>query len=117
MRTLLSIQAIVALVATFAGYLSGGWPSALAGLFGATIALSNTLLLVWRMRRGKRHLHADVQRHLRSFYFSTIERYVVVGSLLAIGIGALQLSPLPLLVAFIAGQTAWILSGLTSGNT
>jgi ATP synthase protein I len=117
MRTILSIQAIVAVLAAGVGYFSDGVPAALAALFGAAIALSNSLLLTWRMRQGKRHLHADVQRHLRTFYFSTIERYVVVGGLLAIGIGALQLSPLPLLVAFIAGQMAWMISGLTSGNT
>ena len=117
MRTILSIQAIVAVLAASAGYFYDGVPAALAALFGAAIALSNSLLLTWRMRQGKRHLHADVQRHLRTFYFSTIERYVVVGGLLAIGIGALQLPPLPLLVAFIAGQMAWMISGLTSGNT
>jgi len=115
MRTILSIQAFMVVAAAGIGYLYGGLAAAQGALFGAGIALSNTLLLAWRMRRGQRHLHADAQRHLRSFYFSTLERFVVVGSLLAIGIGALQLSPLPLLVAFVAGQMAWMISGLTSG--
>lgn len=116
MRTILIAQVFIVFVASGAGYIYGGMPAATAALFGAGIALSNTGLLVWRLHRGKRQLHADAQRHLRSFYFSTVERFVVVGSLLAIGIGALQLAPQPLLVAFIAGQVAWMISGLTSGK-
>ena len=116
MRITLNIQAIFAAAAAVLGYFYGGMPAALAALFGAGIALSNTLLLVWRLHRGKRQVHADAHRHLRSFYFSTFERFFVVGGLLAVGLGALQLTPLPLLAAFVAGQMAWMISGLTSGN-
>ncbi len=111
MRTTLSIQALIAVLAAGGGFLYGGLPAAYAALFGAGIALVNALLLTWRLYRGKRQLHADVHRHLRSFYFSTLERFVVVGCLLAVGLGALQLPPLPLLAAFIAGQMAWLVSG------
>ncbi|MBI5461236.1 MAG: ATP synthase subunit I [Gammaproteobacteria bacterium] len=114
MRTILSIQAVVAVVAAGVGYLHGGMPATQAALFGAGTALSNSLLLAWRLHQGKRQIHADAQRHLRAFYFSTIERFFVVGGLLAIGMGALHLSPLPLLAAFVAGQMAWMISGLTS---
>lgn len=115
MRMILSIQAMVVILAAGVGYLYGGTPATQAALFGAGTALSNTLLLVWRLHRGKRPVHADAHRHLRAMYFSTLERFFVVGCLLAIGIGALQLMPLPLLAAFITGQMAWMISGLTSG--
>lgn len=114
MRTILSLQAIVAAAAAVIGYLYGGTSAASAALFGAGIALTNTLLLAWRLHRGKRQIHADAQRHLRSFYLSIVERFFVVGGLLAIGFGALQLAPLPLIAAFAAGQSAWMISGLTS---
>lgn len=116
MRMTLNIQALLAAAAAVLGYFYGGMPAAWAALFGAGIALSNTLLLVWRLHRGKRQVHADAHRHLRSFYFSTLERFFVVGGLLAVGLGALKLMPLPLLAAFVAGQIAWMISGLTSGN-
>lgn len=114
MRMILSIQATVAAAAAGVGYLHGGMPVARAALFGALIALCNTLLLAWRLHRGKRQVHVDAQRHLRSFYFSIVERFFVVGGLLAIGFGALHLAPAPLLAAFVAGQMAWMISGLTS---
>jgi len=116
MRTILSIQALIIPVAAALGYLHGGVPAAQAAVFGAGTALSNTGLLVWRLHRSKRHLHADAHRHLRSFYFSTLERFFVVGGLLAIGLGALQLTPLPLLAAFVAGQTAWMFSWIDFGR-
>lgn len=116
MRKTLNIQITVAVSAALLGYFYGGVTAALAALFGAGVALSNTLLLVWRLHRSKQQVHADAQRHLRSFYFSTLERFVVVGGLLAVGLGALQLMPWPLILAFVTGQMAWIISGLTSGN-
>ncbi|MDV3239481.1 MAG: ATP synthase subunit I [Gammaproteobacteria bacterium] len=116
MRTILSIQAFLTAAAAAAGYFYGGTPAALAALFGAATALSNTLLLAWRLQRGKRQIHADAHRHLRSFYFSSIERLFVVGGLLAVGIGALQLTPLPLMAAFVAGQMAWMFSWIDHGR-
>jgi hypothetical protein len=115
MRTILSIQTIIAAAAAVIGYLYGGMPAALAALYGAAIALTNTLLLVWRQHRGKRQLHADAQRHLWSFYFSTLERYFVVGGLFVAGLGGLHLSPPPLLIAFVAGQVAWLFSWIDHG--
>lgn len=115
MRTILSIQTIIAAAAAVIGYLYGGMPAALAALYGAAIALTNTLLLVWRQHRGKRQLHADAHRHLRSFYFSILERYFVVGGLFVAGLGGLQLSPPPLLIAFVAGQVAWLFSWIDHG--
>lgn len=116
MRTILSIQACLTAAAAVAGYLYGGPPAAVAALFGAATALSNTALLAWRLHRGKRQVHADARWHLWSFYVSSIERLLVVGGLLAIGIGALRLTPLPLMMAFVAGQMAWMFSWIDHGR-
>ncbi|MFN2308731.1 MAG: ATP synthase subunit I [Gammaproteobacteria bacterium] len=115
MRAILSIQVFIAAVAAVVGYLYGGTPVAFAALYGAAIALSNTLLLVWRQYRGKRVLHADAHRHLRSLYFSILERYFVVGGLFVAGLGGLHLAPPPLLIAFVAGQLAWLFSWIDHG--
>lgn len=114
MRSVLITQAMVAIVAALTGYLWKGGNAALAGLFGALVALINALLLTWRMQQGKRPPHADPQRHLYRFYFSAIERLLVVGTLLALGLGVLKLMPLALLMAFVAGQLALIIAGSLS---
>jgi len=114
MRSVLITQAIVVIVVALAGYLWKGGFAALSGMFGALVALINALLLTWRMQQGKRPPHADPQRHLYRFYFSAIERLLVVGTLLALGLGVLKLMPLALLVAFVAGQLALIIAGSLS---
>lgn len=114
MRNILITQAIVVIVAALSAYLWRGGSAAQAALFGAMVAFVNVLLLSWRMQQGKRPAHADPQRHLRSIYFSAIERLLMVGTLLALGLGVLKLMPAALLMAFIAGQLAWIVAGSLS---
>ena len=114
MRSVLITQAIVVIVATLSAYLWRGGSAAQAALFGVGTAFINVLLLNWRMQQGKRPPHADPQRHLRRFYFSAMERLLTVGTLLALGLGVLKLMPAPLLIAFIAGQLAWIVAGTLS---
>lgn len=90
---------------------------AIAWLFGAGIALSNTALLAWRSHRLARRPATDAHRDLRAFFFSAIERLVIVIMLFAAGLGALGLPPLPLLGAFIAGQLVLMISSFKTGLT
>ena len=54
---------------------------------------------------------------LNEFIRSWLERYLVVGVLLALGLGWLKLLPLGLLSGFILGQLIWILAPLTIKET
>lgn len=112
MYKILSIQIAVVLSATVFGFLYGDSPMAQATLYGGAIAWVNTLLMAWRLRRGKRHPQADANRDLRSAYASTIERFVMVAVLFTAGLTSLQLMALPLLIGFIIGQLALQISGL-----
>ena len=114
MRSVLITQAITVVVAVLLGYLWRDADTARAAGFGALIAFTNVLLLNWRLQQGTRPRHADPQRHLRGIYFSAIERLLVVGTLFALGLGVFKLMPAALLMAFIAGQMAWIVAGSLS---
>ncbi len=114
MRSVLITQVLVVVIAATSGYLWRGGSAAQAAGFGAMTAVINVLLLNWRMQQGRRPLHADPQRHLRRIYFSAIERLLVVGMALALGLGVLKLMPAALLMAFIAGQMAWVVAGTLS---
>jgi len=114
MRSVLITQAIVALFAALAGYIGAGDRGAFAGLWGAATALANGLLLNWRLRQAQRPGHTDALRHLGRFYFSAVERLLVVSVLLALGLGVLKLNALAVLLAFIAGQLALIIAGSLS---
>ena len=91
----------------------GLWSASSAGLtalYGGLAALANTVLLIWHHKRGARDYHCDGARHLRSFYRSSLERFLVVGIWLAIGLGGLRLEAKPLLIGFVVGLLAWVVA-------
>ena len=103
-----------ALVAT-AAILAWRWQGpefSWAALYGGVTALANIGMLLHRWFRGRHAYHSDVGRHLRQFHRSSLERFFVVGILLATGLAGLRLEPLPLLLGFIVGQFAWMFAML-----
>lgn len=117
MRKILILQLVTLSLAASALYLTRSPEAAVAWLFGAGIALSNTALLAWRSHRLAQRPTTDAHRDLRAFFFSAIERLVIVIMLFAAGLGALELSPLPLLGAFITGQLVLMISSFKTGLT
>lgn len=86
--------------------------------FGVFITATNTLLIAWRMRPSKKTTRelsnkSGKQANLNEFIRSWLERYLVVGILLALALGSLKLLPFALLSGFILGQLVWILAPLT----
>ena len=117
-RRVAGVQAVVVLIGAFVGLVLYGNVVAQAVLAGGAVALTNTLLLVWRMRDDHRSANQkSAQGHLWTFYRSSLERFFVVGSLLAAGMGPLEFKPLPLLAGFVLGQMALVFSFLIIRRT
>ena len=110
-RRVLSLQVALLLVASLMAFAIWGLGMAKAVWFGTGIAAANTLMIAWRMRQGRKT--APAQASLSEFYRSWLERYLLVGVLLAAGLGGLKLMPLGLLSGFVLGQIVWILAPLT----
>ncbi len=100
---------IVAVVAAIAGVVSGV-SEAKAALFGGLIVASNTLLQLWHMRRAERIAKEDAERILRIVYRCAAERIFSTVALFLIGLVALKLDPFSLLMGFLAGQVAIVLT-------
>ena len=121
-RRVLSVQFVFLLAASLIAH--GVWGLEVAGgmAFGAFVALANTALIARDMRAGRsgrsnKGEEPSAQHYLRQFYRSWLERYLVVGVLLASGLGGLKLMPLALLAGFILGQLIWIIAPLTIKET
>lgn len=86
------------------------WPF----LYGGTVAMANAGLLVWRWHRGLREFHCDGRKHLKSFHRSQKERFFVVVLLLAAGFAYGFMEPgfqsLAVLIGFVVGQLAWVIT-------
>ena len=100
---------IVAVVTAIAGVVSGV-SEAKAALFGGLIVASNTLLQLWHMRRAERIAKEDAERILRIVYRCAAERIFSTVALFLIGLVALKLDPFNLLMGFLAGQVAIVLT-------
>ena len=114
-RRVLSLQLASLILVSFGVYVLWGAAVAKAAWFGAFIATTNTLLIAWRMRPNNKMPGKPAS--LNEFIRSWLERYLVVGVLLALGLGWLKLLPLGLLSGFILGQLIWILAPLTIKET
>lgn len=108
-----ALQGGLVVVMAILAWLWQGAEVAVAALYGGSAALANVGLLVWRWRRGRYDYHCDGGRHLRQFHRSSLERFFLVGVVLALGMYGLKLDPLPMLLGFIVGQVAWIISAAT----
>lgn len=104
-RLLVTQAAVIAAAAAFYFALNGG-EAALAAAWGGGIALSNSALLAWRAWRTERGRALDAQQSMGVLIRTVIERYATVALLFALGLGVLELTPLPLLVGFAVGLLA-----------
>jgi len=108
-------QAIVAAVIATASYIALDANAAKSILYGSSIALTNALLLAWRMKQSARAQHLDAHKHLWSFYRSSLERFLIVVMLFAAGLGPLKLLPLAVIAGFALGQMTLIISQIMRG--
>lgn len=105
-----TLQLAIVLVTAGLVWMWQGAEVAVAALYGGAVALVNVGLLLWRWQQGRYDYHCDGQRHLRQFHRSSMERFFVVGVVLALGMYGLHLDSLAVLLGFIAGQAAWMVS-------
>lgn len=108
-------QAVAAATCASLAYVVFGETAAGAAWFGGMVALSNTMLLVWRMRTGARESSQNPRLELVKLVRSSMERFFVVVLLIAAGLGWMKLMPLPLLAGFALGQLTLVVSTIISG--
>lgn len=85
-----------------------GLQAGFAALYGALVALAVSAVLLGRERQAMRHPEWDPHRLMKLFIRTGIERLVVLLVLLAVGLGALKLSPLPMLLGLVIAQLGWL---------
>ncbi len=106
MRSLFIIQAL--LVAAVAGYFAiDDTGAAGAALYGGAIALSNSMLLAWRVARATANLKRDAKRDVASLYLGAVQRFLFTLVAMVVGMGFLKLDPIALLIAFGVAQVAF----------
>lgn len=111
-KTVIKLQLIVVSIATM--IIAVNYPYMVKStIYGGMIAILNTGFLYWRMQKSNRQIVTTPEENLKVVYRSGIERFVLTGCLLAIGMSsALKLSPLVMLISFIIGQLVFLLGAV-----
>jgi ATP synthase protein I len=113
----LAIQSI--LIAATAGVflVVKGYTEAQAAMYGGAIALLSAWMLARRMRTAELASQTGPQMGMQSLMIGAVLRFVVVLGLFALGMGWLELSPLPLIIGFAVAQIAFVVSGPAAMRT
>lgn len=110
-----TIQVALTIVSAALIFAQMGEAAANAVGYGGAVALTNTLLLSWRMRSSARQPGQSPHQELFRLYRSSMERFFVVALLIAAGLGWLKLMPALMLAGFALGQLTLVVSTITSG--
>jgi len=110
-RVIIAQGLLVAATAALFGYWQGG-TAMLAALYGGAIACLNTLLMARRVGRSAEAARPDQGQGTIHLYLGILQRFGIALAGFALGIGWLQLPPLPQLAAFAAAQFGYLAVGL-----
>lgn len=101
-------QAVFAPSAALVGGMFAGVEAGLSLLYGALVALAVSAVLVWHERQSMRHPEWDQHRLFKLFIRAGVERLLLLTGLLIVGLGVLNLAPLPLLLGLLLAQFGWL---------
>ncbi len=107
-RWVVMAQALLTLLVATGFGLRGGWHEALAAGYGGAVTILISGWLGWRLRRAGERAQASAAANLGLLYSSAAMRYAAAVVLLALGLGLLELPPLPLVVAFGLAQFGFL---------
>lgn len=105
----LIIQVLAVLAAAAIGYFRYGAPTTGALLYGGSIAIAGTLILIRATRRAER-TGSSPAANAALIYGTAISRLAMAIGLFAAGFAILRPPPLALMLGFIVGQGAQLIS-------
>lgn len=111
MRKLVMLQLLLVSVTSVVFFALYGGFQAGSAAYGGVSACASQLLLAWRRNKADRGPALSAGASIRLLYRTALERFVLVGVLLVLGLGVWRLDPLALITGFIAGQLALVFNG------
>jgi ATP synthase protein I len=106
----LVVQALLTAICVGVAWLYRDQQAALAALYGGSVATANTWLLTQRIARAGELAKRNPKYSVYSLYFGALQRFVFVLVCLGVGLGGLDLNPVPLLLTFGIAQLAFMLA-------
>lgn len=111
----ISLQTVSVVFATSLLFFMLGKDTAKAVFFGGAVAVANAVFLIWCMRAAEQRPVQDARQELSWLVRFSMERFLMVALLIVAGLSWLKLMPVPLLIGFVLGQLALVISTIFSG--
>ena len=105
---MLAIQTLLTVGATGFFYFYQGLLAGQAALYGGAIVLFNVWMTNRRMRSAAEIAKIAPGKEVRVFYLAAVQRFVFTLAFFILGMGWLQLPPVPMLVAFAAAHLGYL---------
>lgn len=115
-KRLIIIQVALVIAGVVIALSTKGVSASLAALYGGGIALLNSMLLAWRVKRAGEVAKTNPKQSVYILYFGAVERFVVALVGLAVGLGAFKLDPIPALATFAIAQIAYFFDGQSKSH-
>jgi hypothetical protein len=109
-----TVQLVVAVIGAVAAVIVNGKLAGISVFWGGVAAAMNLALLAWRMVSGDRPT-LNAEQHLWLMYRSSVERFFVVATLLALGLWRFKLIPFAVLLGFLVGQVVLVVIPIMRG--
>lgn len=106
----LVVQAALTIACAAVTWFSKDQQAALAALYGGALAAANSWLLVRRIATAGELAKRNIKYSVYSLYFGAVQRFVFVLVCLGLGLGGLELNPVPLLLTFGVAQVAFMIT-------
>ncbi len=108
LRRLLLVQLVlVALCSALFWLVGSGTLPAAAALYGGAIAVLNSLTSARHLQRAARTSSAN--RQMAELYIGAVIRFIATPALIAVGIAAFEMPPVPILAGFGVAQIAYFI--------
>ena len=108
---ILAVQAflLTGVAWTFYGY--QGLQAAQSVLYGGSMAMLNVWLMHRRIQTAAQIAKIAPNKEISVFYIAALQRFMLTLGLFIIGMGGLQLPPIPMIVAFGIAQIGYFFKG------
>lgn len=109
-RRIIYSQLVLAMFVTIAFAVYTSWPDAGAACYGGGIAVLSALWMGYRIQCAGDRAKVDPAGGVLILYGGAISKFIFAGAAFAIGMGLLELPPVPVMVGFAVPQLAYLVT-------
>lgn len=116
-RNVFRVQAFMVSGLTLMFYFIDGQAAAQSALYGGAIVLFNGWITQRRLRAAQELAKIAPGREVTTLYLAAIQRFIFTLIFFALGMGWLELDPIPMLITFGLAQLGYFISGFMRTKT